>query len=72
MPTRRISDYEIYKQLGRGKYSHVYKGYNILDYSPVVVKILKPGDVLSSKSVESSPRAVHFDATEESRKHSKP
>jgi casein kinase II subunit alpha len=35
-------DYEIVEQLGRGKYSEVYKGVNLLTLEPVVIKILKP------------------------------
>ena len=34
--------YEVYKKIGRGKYSEVFLGSNILTQSPCVVKILKP------------------------------
>lgn len=36
-------DYEIGQKVGRGKYSEVYKGVNILTDQRVIVKILKPG-----------------------------
>lgn len=38
----RQDDYEIIEQIGRGKYSEVHRGINILDYTPVTIKILKP------------------------------
>lgn len=36
-------DYEIIKKLGRGKYSEVFEGINILNNQRVVIKVLKPG-----------------------------
>lgn len=35
-------DYEIIDHLGKGKYSEVHKGVNLLTLEPVVIKILKP------------------------------
>lgn len=34
--------YEISKKLGRGKYSDVFEGWNVLNDKKVVIKILKP------------------------------
>jgi len=36
-------DYEIIKKMGRGKYSEVFEGINILNNQRVVIKVLKPG-----------------------------
>ncbi len=36
-------DYEFCTKLGRGRYSEVFKGVNLMDNREVVVKILKPG-----------------------------
>jgi casein kinase II subunit alpha len=38
----RFDDYEICTKLGRGKYSEVFKGLNVITGQDVVVKILKP------------------------------
>ena len=38
----RQDDYEILYNLGRGKYSEVFKGINIINYETVVIKVLKP------------------------------
>ena len=38
----RADDYELHKKLGKGRYSEVFKGYNILNYDEVVIKLLKP------------------------------
>jgi len=35
-------DYEIIKKMGRGKYSEVFEGINILNNQRVVIKVLKP------------------------------
>jgi casein kinase II subunit alpha len=37
-----MSAYHVQQKLGRGKYSEVYQGVNILNNQPCVVKILKP------------------------------
>ena len=42
-PLSQQDDYEILRKLGRGKYSEVYEGVNILTSQKVVIKILKPG-----------------------------
>ena len=34
--------YETYSKIGRGKYSEVYSGKNIITNAPCVIKILKP------------------------------
>jgi casein kinase II subunit alpha len=51
-------DYEICEKVGRGKYSEVYKGVNILTDQRVIIKILKPGKIihLFSKIKENSKR----------------
>ena len=36
-------DYEFSAKLGRGRYSEVYKGVNLLNNESCVIKILKPG-----------------------------
>jgi len=41
-------DYEIIKKLGRGKYSEVFEGINILNNQRVVIKVLKPGKNVAS------------------------
>lgn len=35
-------DFEIIRKIGRGKYSEVFEGVNVVENKPVVVKILKP------------------------------
>ncbi|BFZ55917.1 Casein kinase II subunit alpha' [Savitreella phatthalungensis] len=35
-------DYEIVRKIGRGKYSEVFEGINILNDEPCVIKVLKP------------------------------
>jgi casein kinase II subunit alpha len=37
-----LEDYEVVKKIGRGKYSEVFAGVNIVNNSKCVVKILKP------------------------------
>ncbi|GME88249.1 hypothetical protein B5S31_g5813 [[Candida] boidinii] len=37
-----ISNYEIISKIGRGKYSEVFTGLNILNNKPCVIKVLKP------------------------------
>jgi casein kinase II subunit alpha len=39
-------DYEFCSKLGRGRYSEVFKGVNLLTNEQCVVKILKPGKSL--------------------------
>lgn len=39
-------DYEFCAKLGRGRYSEVFKGVNLLNNDSCVVKILKPGKYL--------------------------
>ena len=43
-------DYEIIRKLGRGKYSEVYEGININNDEKVVIKILKPGNLIYNPS----------------------
>lgn len=38
----RQDDYEILENIGRGKYSEVFRGVNILNNEQVVIKVLKP------------------------------
>ena len=35
-------DYEVARKVGRGKYSEVFEGYNVLNNSKCIIKILKP------------------------------
>lgn len=37
-----ISNYEIVSKIGRGKYSEVFQGLNIVNNQPCVIKVLKP------------------------------
>jgi casein kinase II subunit alpha len=37
-----ISNYEIVSKIGRGKYSEVFTGVNVLNNEPCVIKVLKP------------------------------
>lgn len=39
---RKQDDYEVIRKLGRGKYSEVYEGINVVTDQKVVIKILKP------------------------------
>ena len=41
-------DYEFCSKLGRGRYSEVFKGVNLLNNESCVVKILKPGKIVCS------------------------
>lgn len=35
-------DYEVVRKIGRGKYSEVFEGMNVLNNTKCVIKILKP------------------------------
>lgn len=35
-------DYEVIRKIGRGKYSEVFEGVNVVSGDPIVIKILKP------------------------------
>ena len=37
-----IKNYEIVSKIGRGKYSEVFQGVNVLNDEPCVIKVLKP------------------------------
>jgi casein kinase II subunit alpha len=39
---RDQEDYEVVRKIGRGKYSEVFDGYNVVNKQRCVVKILKP------------------------------
>ena len=39
-----LTDYQLKKQIGRGKYSKVYKGINIKTGEDVIIKVLKPSN----------------------------
>jgi len=36
------SDYQVVRKIGRGKYSEVFEGFNVVNRSKCVIKILKP------------------------------
>lgn len=39
---RNQDDYEVVRKVGRGKYSEVFEGVNILNNQKCIIKILKP------------------------------
>ena len=39
-----LTDYQLKKQIGRGKYSKVFKGKNIKTGDDVIIKVLKPSN----------------------------
>ena len=41
-PYRNQDDYEVVRKVGRGKYSEVFEGVNILNGQKCIIKILKP------------------------------
>lgn len=64
---RNLDDYEALRKVGRGKYSDVYKGFNVLDRSKVALKVLKPvrkakikREVLILKHMSGGPNIVEF------------
>jgi casein kinase II subunit alpha len=38
-------DYEIYTKIGSGRYSEVFKGYDIMKHKNVILKVLKPNSL---------------------------
>lgn len=42
-------DYEIYTKIGHGRYSEVFRGYNIIFHKNVIIKVLKPNDLKKLK-----------------------
>eukprot|EP00467_Chlorarachnion_reptans_P023644 CAMPEP_0114518278 /NCGR_PEP_ID=MMETSP0109-20121206/18355_1 /TAXON_ID=29199 /ORGANISM="Chlorarachnion reptans, Strain CCCM449" /LENGTH=340 /DNA_ID=CAMNT_0001698881 /DNA_START=329 /DNA_END=1351 /DNA_ORIENTATION=+ len=42
IPWRPQDDYEVYRRIGRGKYSEVFEGNNVTNKQKCVIKILKP------------------------------
>ena len=49
MDNRFQDDYELIKQVGRGKYSQVYEGVNIVTNKRAIIKLLKPGMYVKRK-----------------------
>lgn len=43
---RSQDNYEVIKKIGRGKYSEVYEGINVENDQKLVIKILKPGNLI--------------------------
>jgi hypothetical protein len=43
-----ITDYQLKKQIGRGKYSKVFKGKNIKNGNDVIIKVLKPSKYINN------------------------
>lgn len=41
-PRSNQDDYEVVRKIGRGKYSEVFEGVNVVNDSKCVIKILKP------------------------------
>jgi casein kinase II subunit alpha len=37
-----VENYEVVRKIGRGKYSEVFEGINIVNYQKCVIKVLKP------------------------------
>ena len=37
-----LENYEVVRKIGRGKYSEVFEGINIVNYQKCVIKVLKP------------------------------
>jgi casein kinase II subunit alpha len=37
-----LENYEVVRKIGRGKYSEVFEGINVVNYQKCVVKVLKP------------------------------
>jgi serine/threonine protein kinase len=48
--------YEVVRKIGRGKYSEVFEGLNILTNKPIVIKILKPVKKKKVRTAIVSPR----------------
>ena len=42
VPRRNQDDYEVVRKVGRGKYSEVFEGINIVNNQRCIIKILKP------------------------------
>ena len=40
--SRNQDDYEVVRKVGRGKYSEVFEGINIVNNQRCIIKILKP------------------------------
>jgi len=40
--SRNQDDYEVVRKVGRGKYSEVFEGVNIVNNQKCIIKILKP------------------------------
>lgn len=46
IPEGNATHYQLRKQIGRGKYSKVYKGKNIITGDDVIIKVLKPSNII--------------------------
>lgn len=49
-------DYEVVRKIGRGKYSEVFEGMNVLNNTKCVIKILKP---VKKKKIKRRGRKFH-------------
>ena len=54
---RNQDNYEVVRKVGRGKYSEVFEGVNIVNNESCVIKILKP---VKKKKVCSNNNTVHL------------
>ena len=62
-----MDDYEVFKNIGKGKYSEVFRGFNTVNHEPVVAKMLKPvrkakikREVLILNHVSGGPHIIKF------------
>ena len=61
------NNYEIIKKVGRGKYSEVFRGINVVDNADVVIKVLKPvkkkkikRELLILKNLRNGPNIINM------------
>jgi casein kinase II subunit alpha len=63
MPVYSNQDnYEVVRKIGRGKYSEVFEGYNVVNNNKCVIKILKPVKKKKIKRCESTMHCIERQA----------